>query len=201
MASAGKTSIVEGTRGVHDYEPDTRRSDSGTRDAGRVDGSIHHAVRRTLVRASGGWKEDSPQVREVDRAAPAPRQPAAELVAGAQLRRVRRVAQFARLEQAQVERLLLPSPLQTGSSEDRPAGPALLRLAAHRCEPVAGSGMPLAVVAAALCHSDTATTYKVHLGFFPDDFASDTERLDSWMDLSSPQQATPLIMFLHRSSG
>jgi len=65
----------------------------------------------------------------------------------------------------------------------------------------AGSGMPLAVVAAALCHSDTATTYKVHLGFFPDDFASDTERLDSWMDLSSPQQATPLIMFLHRSAG
>ena len=136
MASAGKTSIVEGTRGVHDYEPDTRRSDSRTRDAGRVDGSIHHAVRRTLVRASGGWKEDSPQVREVDRVAPAPRQPAAELVTGAQLRRVRRVARFARLEQAQVERLLLPSPLQTGSSEDRPAGPALLRLAAHRCEPV-----------------------------------------------------------------
>ena len=61
MASAGKTSIVEGTRGVHDYEPDTRRSDSGTRDAGRVDGSIHHTVRRTLVRASGGWKEDSPK--------------------------------------------------------------------------------------------------------------------------------------------
>ena len=77
-----------------------------------------------------------PQVREVNRAAPAPRQPAAELVTGAQLRRVRRVARFARLEQAQVERLLLPSPLQTGSGEDRPAGPTLLRLAAHRCEPV-----------------------------------------------------------------
>ena len=65
----------------------------------------------------------------------------------------------------------------------------------------ASSGMPLALVAAARCHSDTATTYKVHLGFFPDDFASDTERLDSWIDLSSPQQATPPIMFLRRSAG
>ena len=61
MASAGNTSLVADTRGVHDCEPDTRRSDSRTRDAGRVDGSIHHAVRRTLVRASGGWKEDSPK--------------------------------------------------------------------------------------------------------------------------------------------
>lgn len=29
MASAGKTSIVEGTRGVHDYEPDTGRNYGG----------------------------------------------------------------------------------------------------------------------------------------------------------------------------
>ena len=93
-------------------------------------------ARARLGRLEGGL----PQVREVDRlrtdtpgarcgitgvhrAALAPRQPAGELVAGAQLRRVRRVARFARLEQAQGVRQLLSSPLQTGSSEDRPAGP------------------------------------------------------------------------------
>lgn len=65
----------------------------------------------------------------------------------------------------------------------------------------ASSGMPLALVAAALCHSDTATTHKVHLGFFPDDSASDMEPPDSWIDRSSPQQATPPILFLRRTAG
>lgn len=42
----------------------------------------------------------------------------------------------------------------------------------------AGSGMPLARVARIFGHADTATTYKVYLGFFPDDFVADMDRLD-----------------------
>ena len=45
----------------------------------------------------------------------------------------------------------------------------------------AGSEMPPTQVAAALCHSDTATTYKVHLGFFPDDFPSEMHRFDAYI--------------------
>jgi integrase len=45
----------------------------------------------------------------------------------------------------------------------------------------AGSGMPLARVARVLGHADTATTYKVYLHFFPDDFAADMDRLDAYL--------------------
>jgi len=45
----------------------------------------------------------------------------------------------------------------------------------------AGSGMPLARVVRILGHADTATTYKVYLGFFPDDFAADMDRLDNYI--------------------
>lgn len=61
----------------------------------------------------------------------------------------------------------------------------------------AGSEMPLTQVAAALCHSDTATTHKVHLGFFPDDFASDMERLDSSIgaaDYPQPLLHKPVVV-------
>ena len=41
--------------------------------------------------------------------------------------------------------------------------------------------MPLARVARVLGHADTAMTYKVHLHFFPDDFAADMDRLDAYL--------------------
>lgn len=41
--------------------------------------------------------------------------------------------------------------------------------------------MPLARVARILGHADTATTYKVYLGSFPDDFAADMDRLDTYL--------------------
>ena len=143
MASAGKTSIVEGTRGVHDYEPDTRRNYGGY----------------------GEWRSSLDWNKR------------------------REHASFSR-------RSFRPAAVKTGQPHLR-----FYDLRHTGASLFASSGMPLALVAEARCHSDTATTYKVHLGFFPDDFASDAERLDSWMDLSSPQQATPPIMFLHRSAG
>jgi integrase len=45
----------------------------------------------------------------------------------------------------------------------------------------AASGMPLARVARVLGHADTATTYKVYLHFFPDDFTADMDRLDAYL--------------------
>ncbi|PPG64178.1 hypothetical protein C5C27_04090 [Rathayibacter sp. AY2B7] len=45
----------------------------------------------------------------------------------------------------------------------------------------AASGMPLARVARILGHADTATTYKVYLHFFPDDHAADMDRLDAYL--------------------
>jgi integrase len=45
----------------------------------------------------------------------------------------------------------------------------------------AASGMPLARVARVLGHADTATTYRVYLHFFPDDFAADMDRLDAYL--------------------
>ena len=45
----------------------------------------------------------------------------------------------------------------------------------------AASGMPLARVARVLGHADTATSYRVYLHFFPDDFAADMGRLDAYL--------------------
>jgi len=45
----------------------------------------------------------------------------------------------------------------------------------------AASGMPLARVARVLGHADTATTYRVYLLYFPDDFAADMDRLDAYI--------------------
>ena len=55
----------------------------------------------------------------------------------------------------------------------------------------AASGMPLARVAQVLGHSDTATTYKVYLHFFPDDYAADMDRLDAYLDRGTGGHATP----------
>ena len=46
--------------------------------------------------------------------------------------------------------------------------------------------MPLARVARVLGHADTATTYKIYLHFFPDDFAADMDRLDEYL---APERA------------
>lgn len=56
----------------------------------------------------------------------------------------------------------------------------------------AASGMPLARVTSTLGHADTATTYKVYLGFFPDDFAADMDRLDEYLAPSPTPSVTPL---------
>jgi len=41
--------------------------------------------------------------------------------------------------------------------------------------------MLLARVARLSSRADTATTYKVYLHFFPDDFVADTDRLDAYI--------------------
>jgi hypothetical protein len=46
--------------------------------------------------------------------------------------------------------------------------------------------MPLARVAQVLGHADSATTYKVYLHFFPDDFAADMDRLDAYLSPATP---------------
>jgi len=46
--------------------------------------------------------------------------------------------------------------------------------------------MPLASVARVLRHADTATTYRVYLYFFPDDFAADMDRLDRYFQAENP---------------
>jgi len=51
--------------------------------------------------------------------------------------------------------------------------------------------MPLACVARILGHSDTATTNKVYIGFFPDDFAADMERLDAYI---APPATVPVSL-------
>lgn len=48
--------------------------------------------------------------------------------------------------------------------------------------------MPLARVARALGHADTAATYKIYLHFFPDDFTADMDRLDAYL---LPSTTTP----------
>jgi integrase len=52
----------------------------------------------------------------------------------------------------------------------------------------AGSGMPLARVARLLGHAETATTYRLYLHFFRDDYAADMDRLDSYL---APRAAAP----------
>jgi integrase len=64
----------------------------------------------------------------------------------------------------------------------------------------AGSGMPLARVAQILGHADTATTYKVYLHFFPDDFDSDMDRLDAYIDSPTTQETAPVALRPVRSS-
>jgi hypothetical protein len=56
----------------------------------------------------------------------------------------------------------------------------------------AASGMQFARVARALGHSDTATTYKTYLHFFPDDFSADMDRLDAYLAPSAAPEVTPL---------
>jgi integrase len=56
----------------------------------------------------------------------------------------------------------------------------------------AASGVPLARVASTLGHADTATTYKVYLGFFPDDFAAHMDRLEEYLAPSPTPSVTPL---------
>lgn len=56
----------------------------------------------------------------------------------------------------------------------------------------AASGMPLARVARVLGHSDTATTYKTYLHFFPDDFTADMDRLDAYLAPTAAPEVTPL---------
>jgi integrase len=57
----------------------------------------------------------------------------------------------------------------------------------------AGSGMPLARVARLLGHADTATTYRLYLHFFPDDYAADMDRLDAYL---APRGTAPPLMEL-----
>ena len=191
MASTGNTSLVADTRGVHDCEPDTRRSNSRTREAGRVDGSIYHEVRRTLVRTSEGWKEDPLKSEKYIALHPHRANQQASLWPGrnyggcgewrGSLDWIKR-----RQYDSFYCRRFRPAAVKIGQPnlcfyDLRHTGASLF----------AGSGMPLALVAAAQCHSDTATTHKVHLGFFPDDFASDTERLDAYIGAANYPQ--PLL--------
>lgn len=57
----------------------------------------------------------------------------------------------------------------------------------------AGSGMPLARVAQVLGHAGTATTYKVYLRFFPDDFAADLDRLNAYLATDSGRNAAETL--------
>lgn len=63
----------------------------------------------------------------------------------------------------------------------------------------AASGMPLARVARILGHSDTATTYKVYLHFFPDDFAADMDRLDEYLAPPTPSRGDIPLPLRQRS--
>jgi integrase len=60
----------------------------------------------------------------------------------------------------------------------------------------AASGMPLARVARVLGHADTATTYKIYLHFFPDDFAADMDRLDAYI---APSKSKPGVTRLSQT--
>jgi integrase len=62
----------------------------------------------------------------------------------------------------------------------------------------AASGMPLARVAQVLGHSDTATTYKVYLHFFPDDTQP---RWTGWTLTSTGARAAVQRPHQPRSSG
>jgi integrase len=56
----------------------------------------------------------------------------------------------------------------------------------------AAPGMPFARVARVFGHADTATTYRVYLHFFPDDFATDMDRLDTYIGASGRQPTAEL---------
>ena len=166
-------------------------------------------VRRTLVRTSEGWKEDSPKSEKSIRSVPLRRALAADLQEYIALHPHR----------ANPQATLWPGRNYGGYDEWRGAldwdkrmdydsfyrrrfRPAAVKIGQphlrfhdprHTAASLfAGSGMPLARVARILGHSDTATTYKVYLGFFPDDFASDMDRLDSYIGIDSPDTPTAL---------
>lgn len=56
----------------------------------------------------------------------------------------------------------------------------------------AASGMPLARVARVPGQADTATTYKIYLHLFPDDFAADMGRLDAYVTPRVPESTAQI---------
>ncbi|MFM9918266.1 tyrosine-type recombinase/integrase [Lacisediminihabitans sp. H27-G8] len=165
-------------------------------------------VKRTLVRTKDGWGEDSPKSEKSIRSVPLRRSLAALLQ--------EYIAQHP--HRANPQASLWPGRNYGGYGEWRGAldwdklmdyesfyrrrfRPAAAKIGQpdlrfHDLRHTAASlfvasGMPLARVAAALGHADTATTYKVYLGFFPDDFSADMDRLDAY--IGATIYAQPLL--------
>ncbi|OJX63900.1 MAG: hypothetical protein BGO95_06870 [Micrococcales bacterium 73-13] len=155
-------------------------------------------VERTLQFVKGGWVEDTPKSEKSIRTVPLRRALVERLTAY--------LAQHPRRDEPQAP--LWPGRNYAGGGEWRggldygkrmdyasfyrnrfaPAAAALghpgLRFHDLRhtaASLFAASGMPLARVSRILGHADTTITYKVYLGFFPDDFQQDMDRLDAYL--------------------
>jgi integrase len=171
-------------------------------------------VRRTLVRTSDGWKEDSPKSEKSIRSVPLRRAladnladylaehpnkhlPTAPLWPGRNYggygafrggldwsKRIDYESFYRRRFRAAAETIGHP---QLRFHDLRHSAASLF----------AASGMPLAKVSRILGHADTTTTYKVYLHFFPDDWDADMDRLDA---LLAPRDAGPVVRRLRRTA-
>lgn len=165
-------------------------------------------VQRTLVRAKGGWREDSPKSANSTRVVPMNARVASAL--GNYL--------ASHPNRSDPSALLWPGRHYAGGGEwrggldwdkrmdyesfyrrrFRAAAEAIGRptLRFHDLRHTAASlwaasGMPLEMVAAALGHADTGITYKTYLHFFPDQWARYMAGMDAF--LAAPDaQVTPL---------
>jgi integrase len=166
-------------------------------------------VRRTLTRTAEGWREDVPKTVKSIRTVPLRRALAEELagyLAGHPYRDDPTAALWPGRNYAgggewrggltwdkrmDYESFYRRRFRAAAAAIDRPG------LRFHDLRHTAGSlfaasGMPLARVARVLGHSDTATTYKTYLHFFPDDFAADMDRLDAYLAPAPAPEVTPL---------
>jgi integrase len=169
-------------------------------------------VRRTLVRTKGEWHESSPKSEKSIRSVPLRRELAAALTdylaqhphpaePTASLWPGRNYGGYGEWRGALdwnkrmdydsfYRRRLRPAAEKIGQPDLR-----FHDLRHTAASLFAASGMPLARVARVLGHADTATTYRVYLHFFPDDFAADMDRLDAYLSPSNdPRDAAVHIV-------
>ena len=165
-------------------------------------------MRRTLGRTSEGWKGDSPKSEKLIGSVPLRRALAPESQEHIALHPHGTNPQASLWPRPTTAGTASGAVRSTGTSAGSTTASTVAASDRQQCGSASRTyafttcGIPvraclLALVAAALCHSDTATTYRVHLWFFPDAFPSDIERLDEYIgaaDYPQPLLHKPVVV-------